>query len=214
MECLGCRAFLIENEILQEESLTVEMKNYTFPITSLKIKRILRSTINSLVNTRGGAIYLSVDDATGCVVGLPLTRKEQDLYRMSIEDLVREFTPSLPLAKECIRTLFLPVLSQAQHFTGKYVPKVVVQQGDPAQLYSFIDRVVLEEGRDRTEYEVIYAYERHPTKVKRLNPHEIIQEACKRVLERPASYAVHEGCHPPVLEVKVEPRQTIRFEFP
>jgi hypothetical protein len=55
---------------------------------------------------------------------------------------------------------FVPVL-QRKEFGGKYVVKIVVQQGDPSRVYYFGERIKLEGQTGKVdEIEVFYGYQR------------------------------------------------------
>lgn len=55
----------------------------------------------------------------------------------------------------------MPVL-KVDKFTGKYVIKIVVQQGEPTFVYCFSQKIQLQSATDRKqeEFEVVYSYKR------------------------------------------------------
>lgn len=73
--CLGCKRSFEEGMNLPLEDLTIELKNYTFPIRDQKHKWILLKTIVSLLNSKGGTIFMGAEDKTGEVIGLQISRK-------------------------------------------------------------------------------------------------------------------------------------------
>lgn len=52
------------------EGNIVELKNYPFPIKEAKHRWSLLKTIVSLLNTKGGTIYIGVEDNGGQVQGI------------------------------------------------------------------------------------------------------------------------------------------------
>lgn len=54
----------------------------------------------------------------------------------------------------------MPVLIQKE-FVGKYITKIVVQQGDPSRVYYFGEKIKLEGQNGKVdEIEVFYGYQR------------------------------------------------------
>lgn len=94
--------------------------------------------------------------------GQVLQRKEQDCFKLFLKALLEKVHPRVDLnSREEVSVQFVPVLSK-QEFEGKYVVKIIVQQGHPSHLYSFCERVKLEAPTGKVdEFEVFYAYERH-----------------------------------------------------
>jgi hypothetical protein len=70
IKCLGCRTYFVEGEILHLENLYVEFKNYVdiLNITYHCQQIILRALI-AFLNTKGGIIYMGVEDQNCSVVG-------------------------------------------------------------------------------------------------------------------------------------------------
>lgn len=55
---------------------------------------------------------------------------------------------------------FLPILRK-EKFTGKYLTKIAVSQGDPRKLYCFSQKLSLMSGDKKAdEYEIVYACKR------------------------------------------------------
>ena len=57
------------------ESLTIEFKNYSMPLKQSKHKWTLLKTIVAFLNTKGGTIYIGIEDSDGKVNGFPMNRK-------------------------------------------------------------------------------------------------------------------------------------------
>ena len=60
--CLGCKRYFVLDEILPLESMTIEFKNYSFPIRESYLKHVLLKTIVAFLNSKGGTILIGVDD--------------------------------------------------------------------------------------------------------------------------------------------------------
>lgn len=70
MKCLGCQTSFKEGEKLMMEDHKVEYKNYNIPIREEKQRRTLIKTILSFLNSKGGTIYIGVEDNKGEVKGV------------------------------------------------------------------------------------------------------------------------------------------------
>lgn len=77
MKCLGCQTSFKEGEKLMMEDLKVEYKNYNLPIREEKGRRILTKTIVSFLNSKGGTIYIGVEDNKGEVRGVELYEEDK-----------------------------------------------------------------------------------------------------------------------------------------
>jgi predicted HTH transcriptional regulator len=73
--CLGCKRYFLRGEKLPLENMVVEFKNYSFPIKGSFLKLTLLKTIVGFMNSKGGTLYMGVDDASGNVEGVTLGRK-------------------------------------------------------------------------------------------------------------------------------------------
>jgi predicted HTH transcriptional regulator len=73
--CLGCRTYFEEGERVPLESMFIEFKNYYLPLKESKQKWIILKTITGFLNSKGGTIYIGVEDKKGEVMGLELSRK-------------------------------------------------------------------------------------------------------------------------------------------
>jgi len=132
-----------------------------------KHKWTLLKTIVSFLNTKGGTIYIGVEDTNCKVVGKLLPSKTRDEFKLYLLQLVEKIQPQVDLIqKEEIIVQFVPVV-KSKTFSGKYVIKILVQQGEPCQTYCFSQKIQWAlEGRKDIEnqcenVEVIYSFVRH-----------------------------------------------------
>jgi predicted HTH transcriptional regulator len=58
--------------------MTVEYKNYNLPLSEPKSKWNILKTIVSFLNSKGGTIYIGVEDVNCKVLGKSLTSKSRD----------------------------------------------------------------------------------------------------------------------------------------
>lgn len=84
-------------------------------------------------------------------------------------------------------------------FEGKFVTKIIVQQGDPQHVYYFGEKIKLEGPTGKVdEIEYYYAYERHnmggTTEIKGLKLMEAIHDKAKH--PNKLAVPIHEGCNP------------------
>ncbi len=86
--CLGCKRYFLLHERLPLESMTIEFKNYSFPIRESFLKQILVKTIVAFLNSKGGTIFMGVDDSSGKVEGMTLGRKEMDEFKLMIKQML------------------------------------------------------------------------------------------------------------------------------
>ena len=134
------RLFFYKGENLgKDEDLTTEYKNY-YNLDSLNINSgiyiILQKTICSFLNTKGGRLYIGIDDdfeVIGCYIR-NLTEKNQ--IKNNLINLVSDFYPKVENNK--IKVHFIPI---KDYFSNKfiknyYVIKIIVSQGNIHELYS------------------------------------------------------------------------------
>ena len=134
------RLFFYKGENLgKDEDLTTEYKNYN-NLDSLNKNSylffILQKTICSFLNTKGGRLYIGIDDdfeVIGCYIR-NLTEKNQ--IKNNLINLVSDFYPKVENNK--IKVHFIPI---KDYFSNKfiknyYVIKIIVSQGNIHELYS------------------------------------------------------------------------------
>lgn len=78
----------------------VEFKNYFLPLRESKQRWILLKTLTGFLNSKGGTIYIGVEDKQGQVLGLPLPLKEQQEFDLFMRDFVQRIRPAVDLDKE------------------------------------------------------------------------------------------------------------------
>jgi predicted HTH transcriptional regulator len=61
---LNCRRSFQEGETLPPEGIHIEYKKYYLPIKDHQPKWILLKTIIAFLNSKGGTIFMGVDDST------------------------------------------------------------------------------------------------------------------------------------------------------
>jgi len=162
----------------------VEFKNFTeIPLREAKHKYTLLKTINAFLNTKGGSIYLGVEDSNCKVKGYYLSLKQQDEFKFFVKGLVEKMHPPIDFSnREEVTTSFLPVMN-SDKFTGKYVVKIVVRQGCRDRVYTFNERIKLVSA-DKTEYEEFelrYAYKRvGPGGIEKFDPLALLEETYRK----------------------------------
>lgn len=97
-ECVGCRTHFEEGTKLPLEGLSIEFKNYMIPIRDQKHRWVLLKTIVSFLNSKGGTIFIGVEDSTGEVVGVGLQRKEQDDFKLFLQQITTRIQPKIDLS--------------------------------------------------------------------------------------------------------------------
>jgi hypothetical protein len=71
----------------------VEFKNYYLPIKESKQKWILLKTLVGFLNSKGGTIYIGIEDNEGQVVGQEIKRKQRDEFLLFIKTLADKIVP-------------------------------------------------------------------------------------------------------------------------
>lgn len=131
------RTYFVKGEELPfDESIEYEYKDYTFPFSSPLI-RTLSKTICSMMNVKGGRIFIGVTDSK-IVKGIQLTNVQRAELLSTIEHIVTQFEPDVS-AKDYVSVVFLPIYPSEKDnkpIPGLFVTKIIIKQGDPAVLYS------------------------------------------------------------------------------
>jgi hypothetical protein len=69
-----------------------------------------------------------------------------------VKTLVEKMYPPIDFSnREEVNTCFLPVMN-SEKFTGKYIIKIIVRQGQRDSVYTFAERIRLM-GADKSDYE-------------------------------------------------------------
>jgi predicted HTH transcriptional regulator len=97
-ECVGCKTHFEEGCKLPMEGLSIELKNYPIPIKDQKHRWVLLKTICSLLNSKGGTIFIGADDSTGEVRGVSIQRKDRDDFKIFIQQLSERIQPKVDLS--------------------------------------------------------------------------------------------------------------------
>ncbi len=77
------------------ENYKVEYKNYTLPITEEKAKKTLLKTIVSFLNSKGGTIFIGVEDNKGEVKGVELYQKDKVAFSKFLKELLPNIKPDI-----------------------------------------------------------------------------------------------------------------------
>ena len=121
------------------------------PLREDKATRTILKTIVSFLNSRGGTIYIGIEDSKGAVQGQFLDRKTRDNFRLWLKQMLEKVHPKVDLNnRQEVLTQYIPV-KRGGDFEGKYVVKVIVKQGDPSQVYCFGERIKLEGSNGKWE---------------------------------------------------------------
>lgn len=97
-ECVGCKTLFEEGSKLPLEGISIELKNYSVPIKDQRHKWNLLRTICSLLNSKGGTIFIGAEDQTGEVKGISIQRKDQDDFKIFIQQLTERIQPKVDLS--------------------------------------------------------------------------------------------------------------------
>ena len=160
-ECIGCRTYFEQGEKVPLESILIEYKHYILPIKEAKQKWIILKTIVGFLNSKGGTIYIGVDDAQGQVIGQTIARKDQDEFQLFLKGLIEKIRPEVDLVnREEVKVSFVPVVHH-KVFSGRYLIKIMVEQGRPERLYHFSSLVELDVKGHIENIEIFHAFYRH-----------------------------------------------------
>ena len=120
----NCEYYVLDTEYKMKNDLTthfIEDPDFFFDqYQAFRIKKMLCGFFNA----KGGRIYFGLE--ANRVVGWLLTKKNQDLIRLQIDEMVRGFHP-LVQAEE-MKTLFYPVVNSnyKNKFEGRYIVKILI----------------------------------------------------------------------------------------
>lgn len=94
--CLGCRTYFDAGERLPTHHPYIELRNFPLPIKDNKRRWALLRMLTAFLNSQGGVLYIGVEDG-GEVVGVELSRKEQDEFLLFVKDFVEKIRPAVDL---------------------------------------------------------------------------------------------------------------------
>jgi predicted HTH transcriptional regulator len=77
--------------------MTVEYKNFNIPLQEQKHKWTILKTIISFLNTKGGTIYVGIEDNNCKVVGKQLANKARDEFKLALLQLTERIFPQIDL---------------------------------------------------------------------------------------------------------------------
>ena len=129
------RIYFYKNEqIIDDEDLLTEFKNYYFPLRKFQIEELSRQFC-SFLNSDGGRLYLGIDDdktVKGVVIYGNIINYEEKLI-----DLVKKFSPKIN-EKEYFKFYAIPVKNNqtGEPIDNLFVFKIRIKKGNPAILYS------------------------------------------------------------------------------
>jgi len=83
----------------------------------------MRKLVCGFLNAKGGRIYIGLYNNK--IVGIPLTKKQQDNLRLQIDETVRGFSPSVQA--EELKTHFYPVVNKINKYLDRCVVKIVIK---------------------------------------------------------------------------------------
>ena len=120
------------------EGMDIEFKNYTFRLDFEK-SFIMKKTICSFLNTKGGRIYIGIRDKDLMVFGTNLTMAMKDEIKREIDDLLNHVHPQVE-PSECV-TKFIPMKDESlKIIPGFYIIKVIVKRGKINDIYVLKDQ--------------------------------------------------------------------------
>lgn len=94
--------------------------------------QLVSKELVSLLNSSGGIICFGVRP-NGSVVGIKTTRKDEDVYKCTIDEAVKRIHPMVKPSK--YRVSFTPVVDHRGGETKKCVLEIRVEKGDRFQIY-------------------------------------------------------------------------------
>ena len=120
------------------EGMDIEFKNYRFRLDAEK-SFIMKKTICSFLNAKGGRIYIGIRDKDLMVFGIYLTMAMKDEIKREIDDLLSHFHPQVE-PSECV-TKFIPMKDEnLRVIQGYYIIKVIVKRGKLNDIYVLRDQ--------------------------------------------------------------------------
>ena len=94
-------------------------------------KDTVRKYANGLLNSHGGIIYFGIDP-NGTIVGMKISRKEEDDFRLSIDHTIGSFQPFI--SGNLYRLTFIPLQVQNQVSDYKVI-ELKVSVGEIGEIY-------------------------------------------------------------------------------
>ncbi len=95
--CVGCRTSFFEAESLPLDSAATEYRDFDIPIKNDSSRWILLKDIVSFLNSRGGTIYIGVEQNKGSVKGIFMDWKQRDNFKLQTKQLIEKIYPKVDL---------------------------------------------------------------------------------------------------------------------
>ena len=132
---LNKRTFFYKNEkIIEDESLSIEYKDYYFPFGDKQILELKRQ-ICGFLNSEGGRLYIGISDQK-IIKGIVLNYNSLNSFQNLLFNCINNFTPKIPNDK--IKIYYIPIktIENDQYIENLYVVKLIIYPGEPTILYS------------------------------------------------------------------------------
>ena len=109
-------------------------KHYERNIDHFDKEFIIKKTVCSFLNRKGGRIYFGISDSKK-IIGVHIPHYEKDQAQLGLFNMISIFWPSANIKN--IRVLFYPIKNSKNKFIRDlYIVKMIVKKGDPFKLYS------------------------------------------------------------------------------
>ena len=132
------RIYFYKNEqIIDDEDLLTEFKNYYFPLGKFQSEELSRQFC-SFLNSDGGRLYIGINDDKS-VKGVVAYGNIKN-YEEKLTNLVKHFYPKIE--KDYFKFYAIPVKNNqtGEIINNLFVFKIRIKKGDPAILYSISDK--------------------------------------------------------------------------
>ena len=132
---LNKRTFFYRNEkIIEDEELSIEYKDYYFPLGDKQIYELKRQ-ICGFINSDGGRLYIGITDSK-IIKGIALNNNNLNSFQNLLSKFIGDFSPKITEGK--IKIYYIPIknIQTDQYIDNLYVIKLIIYPGDPKVLYS------------------------------------------------------------------------------
>ena len=132
---LNKRTFFYRNEkIIEDEELSIEYKDYYFPLGDKQIYELKRQ-ICGFINSDGGRLYIGITDSK-IIKGIALNNNNLNSFQNLLSKFIGDFSPKITEGK--IKIYYIPIknIQTDQYIDNLYVIKLIIYPGDPKILYS------------------------------------------------------------------------------
>ena len=130
--------FYKDEQIIEEENLYTEFKNYYFPLGQNQ-KDELKRQFCSFINSNGGRLYIGISDQK--IIKGVVTNEKVTMYEKRMNELLKDFYPEIK-AYEFLKFYSIPVKNNknGKIIDNLFVFKIIIKKGDPSILYSISDK--------------------------------------------------------------------------